>query len=148
MQRCFLLKKTRQKRRIFPFGVAFLGFCGIFCSVMSLFKSFLLQIAVGVLGFYLADYFLEEVQIESVRILFYAGGALGIINFFIRPIIRIITFPLRLLTLGLFTFFINIAIVWFTQALFTQVSIEGLTALLYTTLIIWVLEFIIHSFSK
>ena len=115
---------------------------------MSLFKRLFLQIGVGVLGFFLADYFIEEVSLHTLEALFAAGLTLGIINFFVRPIIKLITFPLRLLTLGLFTFFINIAIVWFTKALFYTVEIEGLTALLYTTIIIWLLELITHSFSK
>ena len=112
---------------------------------MSLFKGFLLQAAVGVLGFYLADYFLEEVVVEGTVFLFYAGVTLGTVNFFIRPLLRLITFPLRLLTLGLFTFVINIAIVWVVQAMFIEVAIGNLTALLYTTLIVWILEFILHS---
>ncbi len=115
---------------------------------MSLFKGFLLQIAVGVLGFYLADYFLEQVVVKNTAFLFYAGVTLGSINFFIRPFLRLITFPLRLLTLGLFTFIINIAIVWVVQAMFPEVAIGNLIALLYATLIIWVLEFILHSFTK
>ncbi len=107
-----------------------------------------MQIAVGVLGFYLADYFLKEVTFEDVSFLFYAGIALGVVNFFIRPLLRIITFPLRILTLGLFTFIINIAIVWVVQAMFTEVVVGSLIALLYTTLIIWALEFILHIFTK
>jgi len=128
--------------------LAFLVIYGIFLFVMKLLKNFLLQLAVGVLGFYLADHFISEVTLESTETLFYAGITIGIINFFIRPIIKLITFPLRLLTLGLFTFFINIGIVWFTKALFEGVEIEGFIALLYTTIIIWIMEFITHTFSK
>jgi putative membrane protein len=115
---------------------------------MQFFKSFLLQVAVGVLGLFLADYFLDGVYIKSTEFLFYGGFALGIVNFFIRPIIRLITFPLRLLTLGLFTFFINVAIVWFIQAMFPEINIEGYITLLYATLIVWVMEFVIHTFAK
>ena len=115
---------------------------------MSLFKKLLLQVAVGILGFYLADYFLEGVTLKNIEVLFLAGASLGLINFFIRPVLRIITFPLRLLTLGIFTFFINIAIVWFTQAMFPEVGVEGFSTLLYTTIIIWLLEFTVYSLSK
>jgi len=115
---------------------------------MTLLKSFLLQIAAGVLGFFVADHFLQEVTIETTEYLFYAGISLGVINFFIRPVLRIVTLPLRILTLGLFTFVINIFIVWFVKAIYQPVAIEGLTALIYTTLIIWVLEFVTYEFSK
>ncbi len=115
---------------------------------MSIFKRFLLYLAVGVLGLFLASYFLEGVIIQEDIFLFYGGCALGVINFFVRPIIKIITFPLRFLTLGLFTFFINVAIIWFTQELFAQIYIADLLTLIYTTIIISALEFILHNFSK
>ncbi len=114
---------------------------------MSFFKRLLLQIAVGVIGLYLADYFLLEVNIDR-DFFFYGGITLGVVNFFIRPIIRLITFPLRILTLGLFTFFINIAIVWLVATSFTEIDIATNIALLYTTLIIWVMEFTLHNLTK
>jgi len=115
---------------------------------MSLFKRFLLQIAIGVLGLYLAEYFLEEVSVANTSFIFYGGLALGTVNFFIRPILCLITFPLRILTLGAFTFFINIAIVWTVGAMFPEINIDGWVPLLYTTLIVWVMEFILQNFTK
>jgi putative membrane protein len=115
---------------------------------MSFFKRLLLQIGTGVIGFYLADYFLTEVRIENTQTLFYAGLTLGIVNFFIRPILRLITFPLRILTLGVFTFLINIFILWFVGEMFPGIAIIGLTGLFYATLIIWILELVLHTFTK
>jgi putative membrane protein len=115
---------------------------------MSFFKRFLLQIGIGVIGFYLANYFLTEVSIENTKTLFYAGSALGIVNFFVRPVLRLITLPLRILTLGVFTFLINIFILWFVGALFPEITIVGFIGLLYATLIIWILEFVLHVFTK
>jgi len=114
---------------------------------MSLLKKFLLHIAVGVLGFFLAEYFLD-ITIKDPYSLFYAGLVLGVINFFIRPVICLVTFPLRLLTLGLFTFIINISIVWFVQAIFPEIIIDGFSNLIYTTLIVWMLEVFLHGFSR
>lgn len=115
---------------------------------MSFFKRLLLQIGIGIIGFYLADYFLAEVIIDSKETLFYAGLALGIVNFFIRPVIRLMTFPLRILTLGVFTFLINIFILWSVGEMFQGIAIVGFTTLLYTTLIIWILEIVLHAFTK
>lgn len=130
------------------FGVAKNRVCGIFLKVMSFIKRLLLQISVGVIGFYLADYLLSGVEIVEIKYLFCAGVMLGAINFFVRPIIRLVTFPLRILTLGLFTFFINIAIVWIVQLFSSGILISGFLSLLYTTIIIWVLESTLLSLSK
>ena len=115
---------------------------------MSFFKRFLLQVGVGVIGLYLADYFLIEVSVTDSKTLFYAGLTLGIVNFFIRPIIRLITFPLRILTLGVFTFLINIFILWFVETMFPGITIIGFIGLFYATIIIWILEIVLHTFTK
>lgn len=115
---------------------------------MTLLKRFILQIIVGVLGFFLADYLLEEVSYNSIEGLLGAGILFGFVNYFVKPIIKIISLPIRIITLGLFTFFINIAIVWLVQELWSEVSVAGFIALLYTTLILWALNIIIYSFFK
>ncbi len=115
---------------------------------MSLLKNFLLKAAAGVLGFFIADHFLEAVVVEDTEHLFYAGVSLGFLNLFIRPVINLLTLPLRILTLGIFSFFVNIAIVWFVKAIYAPVVIEGLMPLLYTTIIICVLELLTTNFSK
>ncbi len=107
---------------------------------MSLFS----QIVVGIIGFFLADRFIEGVVIDPPMMIISAGIILGIINFFVKPILNLITFPLRVITLGLFTFVINIAIVWFVQAIFLEISIDLFLPLLYTTIIVWVLGLILQ----
>ena len=56
----------------------------------------------------------------------YVGGVLpflgvalvfGVVNAFIRPVAKILTFPLILLTLGLFSFVVNGLMLWLTSSL-------------------------------
>ena len=56
----------------------------------------------------------------------YAGGWLpllgvalvfGVVNAFVRPVVRVLTFPVVLLTLGLFLLLINGFMLWLTSAL-------------------------------
>ncbi len=115
---------------------------------MFLFKKLLLQIAVGVLGLYFSSFLFEGVAYSDGLSLILAGIFLGLANFFIRPILKILSFPIRLMTLGLFTFFINTAIIWFVKELFVGLLIVDFYTLLYTTTIIWVLEFTTQLFLK
>ncbi len=111
-------------------------------------KQFLWQIIVGILGLYLAILLVpgvaisggEELTQQGVKTLFLAGAVLGLINFFIKPIIKIITFPLRLLTLGLFGLVINMAMVWIVDIIFPELIIANLSAIFWTSLIIWLLS--------
>lgn len=41
----------------------------------------------------------------------------GLLNAFVRPILKLLTCPLILLTLGLFTFVINAIVLWLTSAI-------------------------------
>jgi len=115
----------------------------------SFLRNFLLHVAIGILSLYLAIEFIEGVRFEGdPYVLAVAGLILGFANFFVKPILKIVTFPLRLITLGLFTFVINIAIVWIVQAMFPDLEISKFLALVYTTLIVCVLEFVFYSVIK
>ena len=98
----------------------------------------------GVIGLWLANYFIAEVEFTGTwKTLLIVGVVLGLINFFIKPILKIITLPIRLLTLGLFGILINIGIIWAIDIAFTELVIEGIIPLVWTTLIIWGLGILI-----
>lgn len=73
---------------------------------------------------------------------------LGLINFFLKPIIRILTLPLIWLTLGLFTIVINIFLLWLTIYFAPELQIQGLAAFIWTMTIISIFNFIISSIIK
>ncbi|MDO8663739.1 MAG: phage holin family protein [Candidatus Wildermuthbacteria bacterium] len=118
------------------------------------------QIFSAVLGLYLAQKFIEGVIIGVIpgqnvfglkldllwQILLLIGGTIGLINFFVKPILKIIAFPLKLLTFGLFPFVIDALMVWLADILFIQLKINGLIPLLQTTAIIWALNFVLIKF--
>lgn len=46
-----------------------------------------------------------------------AAVVLGLVNAFVRPILRLFAFPITLITFGLFTFVINALTLWLASAL-------------------------------
>ncbi len=112
--------------------------------IYSFLRGFALHIIIGSVAFLIAVRFVDGVYGDTQSVII-AGVVLGFMNFLIRPVLKIITLPLRILTLGLFTFIINIAIVWFVKALFPELVIDGIAALLYTTVIVWAIEFVFYS---
>ena len=112
----------------------------------------ILQIIAGILGIFLATKFVPGVSLEVVpgqsslfgieftaswQILLLVGSALGLINFFMKPILKMITLPLRILTFGLFSLVINMLMVWTVDVLFPELVILGIIPLFWTTVIIW-----------
>ena len=58
----------------------------------------------------------QMIHVESIMTALVASFILSIFNGFIRPILSILAFPLTLLTLGLFTFVVNAAMLQMTAS--------------------------------
>ncbi|OIP75600.1 MAG: hypothetical protein AUK06_01505 [Parcubacteria group bacterium CG2_30_36_18] len=124
-------------------------------NINRVMNRLILQIIAGILGIFLAAKFVPGVSLkvipgessffgieftDSWQILLLVGFVLGLVNFFIKPVLKIITLPLRILTFGLFSLVINMLMVWVIDIFFLEFEIEGLIPLFWTTIIIWVLS--------
>ncbi|MBI2054209.1 MAG: phage holin family protein [Candidatus Staskawiczbacteria bacterium] len=74
------------------------------------------------------------------------GIVLGLINLFLKPVLKTVTLPLRIITLGIFGLAINIFLIWLLDKMFRELSVPLWLPLLYTTLIIFALDIIIQKF--
>ncbi len=114
------------------------------------------QILLSVLGLWLATLFVPGVVfLGSWQLLFLVGVILGILNFFIRPLLnkaalpfKIITLPVKIVTLGFSGFLINMLMVWAVDIFFPELIIPGLLSLFWTTLIIWGTSYILAKLSR
>jgi len=70
-------------------------------------------------------YLLGSISVESVGIAFLAGAILTLINAIVRPILVILTFPLTIVTLGLFYFVITGFCLWLTSRLVPGFVVHG-----------------------
>ena len=52
-------------------------------------------------------YVVEGISVTNFFSALFAAAALGVLNLFFRPILLILTLPINILSLGLFTFIIN-----------------------------------------
>lgn len=70
------------------------------------------------------------------------------LNFLIKPIIKLILSPIIIITLGLGIILVNGVILYMLDFFSENITITGLTSLFYATLVISVVNFIIHLFIK
>ena len=111
----------------------------------------ILHIVSAALGLYLAARLVPGVEFYGTYLsLIMIGAALGLVNYFIKPIIKTISLPVIILTLGLFSIVINMAIVWvIADVLFPEtMEISGLLPLFWTTAIIWAIGLILGLYSN
>ena len=108
-----------------------------------MFGKLVFSILAGIIALFLAIRFVPGVELTgSYKIVFWAGAVLGFANFFIKPVLKTVSLPLRILTFGLFSLVINIVLVWIViDVLFPEIEIFGLVPLLWTTLLVWVMNF-------
>ncbi len=125
-------------------------------------KKLIFQILAAVLGLWIANMFVSGVIVKLYpdsnffgfnltadwQIFLLLGIILGFLNYFVKPILDVITLPLRIITLGLFSFVISGALIWAVDVMFKELSAPLLYPLLYTTLIIWALGIIVSIIFK
>lgn len=111
--------------------------------------SFLIRILGNVLALYVAVLFVPGFLVTGgIQQYFLAGIVLGILNMVIRPILKTISFPLIILTLGIFTLVINAILLWLVDYAFASVLIQNFTALAWATVVVTVVNMIVSFFAK
>lgn len=74
---------------------------------------------------------------------------LGVVNALIRPILVLLTLPINLLTLGLFTLVINALLFWFVSTLVKGFHVSGFMAAFWGALVLWAVSWLTNAlFSK
>ena len=68
---------------------------------------FLLRWFILTIAIIFASYLLEGIRVDDFLSAFLAAAFLGLLNIFFRPVLLILTLPINILSLGLFTFVIN-----------------------------------------
>jgi len=78
--------------------------------------KFILRWIINVVAIYAAIWIVDGISLESGWIsVFWLALIFGLINAFVRPLLKLLTCPLILLTLGLFTLLINTFLFWLTS---------------------------------
>lgn len=97
----------------------------------------LLQIVSNALAIYVASYLVPGFDFKgNLTILLITGLILGIINFFLKPILKFFLTPLIIISLGLFSIIINMAILALIDYLVPDLVIANLYALFLGTIVI------------
>ena len=110
----------------------------------KLLSKFLGKVIANAVGLYAASYFLQGVILtQGWRGLAIAAIGLALLHTVLRPILKIITAPLVLITLGLFSIIINIGLLWLADHYLTQIAFTDFYSLALTSIIITVANIII-----
>ncbi len=84
----------------------------------------------------LASYLLEGIHISGFMSAIGAAAILGILNAFFRPIALLLTLPINILSLGLFTFVVNAVMLKMASGVISGFDVEGFWTSVFGALII------------
>ncbi len=99
--------------------------------------SLLIKLLVSAGAFWLVAYLLPGVDVRDGVVNYLVIAVIfGLVNAFIGPVLRVLSFPLTLATLGLFRIIVNAALVGITAALTSRLEIDGFVTAVLAALII------------
>jgi putative membrane protein len=94
----------------------------------------------------LASRFVSGIRVDSVLTAIIAAGILGLINVFIKPVLILLTLPLSIITLGVFTFFINAFLLELVSHMVPGFEVEGFLAAFLGALMISIVSWLANFF--
>jgi putative membrane protein len=94
----------------------------------------------------LASYVLDGIHVSGFFSALGAAAILGILNAFFRPIALILTLPINILTLGLFTFVINAVMLKMASGVIGGFEVRGFWSAVIGALIISLVSWAVNTF--
>ena len=102
-------------------------------------------LGINVLALWVADGLFDGVRIHGAWAYIIGAAVLGIANGILKPILAILTLPLIILTLGVFYFLINVAMLLLAEWVAPNFSIDGFWTYVGAVVIIWLVNWAAHS---
>ncbi len=94
----------------------------------------------------LASYLIDGIRVSGFLCAFFTAAVLGILNVFFRPILIVLTLPINILSLGLFTFVINALLLMMASGVISGFEVRGFWSAVFGSLIISIVNWILSSF--
>jgi putative membrane protein len=106
-----------------------------------------LRLGVNAAALWVAAELIDGIDLSSrwTSVLFVAL-IFGLVNAFIKPIARILTFPITLLTLGLFTLVVNATMLGLTAWLTDSLDVDGFWPALLGAFVISLVSWVLSMF--
>jgi putative membrane protein len=88
---------------------------------------------------------LSGVTVKNFGSLLAAAAVFGVLNTVLKPLLRFVTFPLAILTLGIAWFFVSMLMLVITRGIVGGFHIHGFWTLVAATLIVWLVNLVLDN---
>lgn len=102
----------------------------------------ILRWLINALALILITYLVPGFEVKSFWTALVAALFLGIVNAVVRPILLLLTLPINILTLGLFTLVVNALMFWLVASFLKGFDIAGFWPAFWAALIYWLITWL------
>lgn len=96
----------------------------------------------------LASYLLDGIEVAGFWSAIFAAAILGTINTLLRPLVLLLTLPINIMTLGLFTFVINAVMLSLVSVIVPGFEVRGFAAAFLGALIITMTNWVVNRLTR
>jgi len=108
--------------------------------------GFLIRWLILTASIIITSYLVDGIHMTGFFSAFVAAALLGILNAFFRPVLFILTLPITILTLGLFTFVVNATMLLMVSGVVAGFQVDGLWSAIWGSLFISIVSWFLTSF--
>ena len=109
-------------------------------------SSFLLQWVITGLSLWVTSHVFKGIKFENTQSLIVSALLLGFVNAIVRPVLFFLTFPLTLVTLGLFLLVINALMIKLVAWMVKGFTVSSFWTAFFASIFIALLSFIFSAF--
>jgi putative membrane protein len=80
--------------------------------------------------------------------LIWAALVFGLLNTILKPIVKLLTLPLAIVTLGIAWFFVSMLMLWLTDLIIGAFEIDGFWNYVWATIIVWAVNVVLDALFR
>jgi len=108
----------------------------------------IVRLLVNAVALWIVTLIVPGISVSGIGGLILAALILGIVNAILRPILVLISLPLEILTLGLFTLVINALLFWLVGALHVGLTVQGFWPGFWGALVMSIVSWLLSAFVR
>jgi putative membrane protein len=110
--------------------------------------GFLIRLVVNAVALIVVANVVQGIHVNGLGGALIAALILGIVNAILRPILVLVSLPLEIVTLGLFTLVINALLFWLVGALHVGLYVDGFWPAFWGALVMAIVSWLLSLFTR
>ena len=110
--------------------------------------ALLIRLVVNAVALIVVAYVVPGIHVNGLVGALIAAIVLGAVNAVLRPILFVLSLPLEVLTLGLFTLVINALLFWLVGALHVGLTVDGFWPAFWGAIVMSIVSWLLSLFTR